>query len=259
MQVFLSYREDEEGKEYASVLREELAILGINAIMASRLIRPGAVWAQTILGHLEASSALLCIASRGYTDSAWCQQEIGCAIGRGIPALWVCYDSKERSVGFLMDKQDLTVPDPSSQADTARAIGTWLATQEKTREDARATFIRALASSSTYRQTRDIVHVLATLDSLTDDEWQQIDKAAATNRQVREAHPYSDRNNAMSGISVTDWLRRQLNKSADNTRPRRLPVSILQTRGGSRAPRRGPHVRLQEPETTSCDSRGSTR
>ena len=36
MQVFLSYREDEEGKEYASALREELAILGINAIMASR-------------------------------------------------------------------------------------------------------------------------------------------------------------------------------------------------------------------------------
>ena len=33
MQVFLSYREDEEGKEYASALREELAILGINAII----------------------------------------------------------------------------------------------------------------------------------------------------------------------------------------------------------------------------------
>lgn len=133
MQVFLSYREDEKGKEYASALREELAILGINAIMASRSIRPGAVWAQTILEHLEASSALLCIASRGYTESPWCQQEIGWAIGHGIPVLWMCYDSKEHSVGFLMDKQELDVPDPSSQAETAREIGTWLAAQEKTR------------------------------------------------------------------------------------------------------------------------------
>ena len=120
-------------------------------------------------------------------------------------------------MGFLMDKQELIVTDSSSQAEIAREIGTWLATQEKTREEARATFIRALAVSSTYQQTRDIVHVLATLDSLTDDEWQQIDDAAATNRQVREAHSYSDRNNGWSNIPVTDWLRRQLNKSANNT------------------------------------------
>lgn len=217
MRVFLSYHEDEKGDECAQVLREELAILGIDATMAKHSIKPGASWAQAIRDHLANSSALLCIASQGYTESPWCQQEIGWAIGRGIPALWVRYDSKEHSAGFLMDKQELIVTDPSSQAEIAREIGTWLATQEKTREEARATFIRALADSSTYRQTRDIVHVLATLDSLTDDEWQQIDDAAATNRQVREAHPYSDRNNGLSNIPVTDWLRRQLNKSANNT------------------------------------------
>lgn len=243
MQVFLSYREDEEGKEYASALREELAILGINAIMASRSIRPGAVWAQTILGHLEASSALLCIASQGYTDSAWCQQEIGWAIGRNTPALWIRYDSAEHSTGFLKSKQDFIPSEPLDEAEIARGVGTWLAMEPRTREETRATLLRALTFSSTYQQTRDIADVLATLDSLTDDEWQQIDKAAETNRQVREAHSFSEWNNGISGMPVTDWLRRQLNKSADNTwPPRRLPISILQTRGGSRAPRRGPHV-----------------
>lgn len=258
MQVFLSYREDEEGKEYASALREELAILGINAIMASRSIRPGAVWAQTIL-DLEASSALLCIASRGYTDSAWCQQEIGWAIGRSIPALWIRYDSTEQSVGFLKDKQELRATNPVNEAEIARAVGAWLVREQKTQEKARDTFIRAFAGSSTYQQTRDIAHVLAALDSLTDDEWQQINDAAAKNRQVREARYYSEWNNAMSGIPVTDWLRHQLSTSADNTWPWILPISVLQRRGGGRAPRRGPHVRLQEPETTSSDSRGSTR
>ena len=260
MQVFLSYREDEEGKEYASALREELAILGINAIMASRSIRPGAVWAQTILEHLEASSALLCIASRGYTDSAWCQQEIGWAIGRSIPALWIRYDSTEQSVGFLKDKQELRATNPVNEAEIARAVGAWLVREQKTQEEARDTFIRAFAGSSTYQQTRDIAHVLAALDSLTDDEWQQINDAAAKNRQVREARYYSERNNAMSGIPVTDWLRHQLSTSADNTWPWIFPISVLQRRGGGRAVRRGPHVRLEEPETTSSyDSRGSTR
>ena len=36
MQVFLSYRENEEGEKYASALREELAILGINADVYKR-------------------------------------------------------------------------------------------------------------------------------------------------------------------------------------------------------------------------------
>lgn len=240
MQVFLSYREDEEGKEYASALREELAILGINAIMASRSIRPGAVWAQTILEHLEASSALLCIASRGYTDSAWCQQEIGWAIGRSIPALWICYDSTEQSVGFLKDKQELRATNPVNEAEIARAVGAWLVREQETQEETRATLLRALTFSSTYQQTRDIAHVLATLDSLTDDEWKQINDAAASNRQVRDAVSYSDRAKSTSGVPVTEWLRRELNKSTKTEWPLRLPVSVLQRRSGGRASRRNP-------------------
>lgn len=235
MQVFLSYREDEEGKEYASALREELAILGINAIMASRSIRPGAVWAQTILEHLEASSALLCIASRGYTDSAWCQQEIGWAIGRSIPALWIRYDSTEQSVGFLKDKQELRATNPVNEAEIARAVGAWLVREQETQEETRATLLRALTFSSTYQQTRDIADVLATLDSLTDDEWKQIDDAAVSNRQVREAFFYSGRNKSASGITVTEWLHRKLNKSAKRDWTWNLPVAVLQRKRGGRA------------------------
>lgn len=257
MQVFLSYREDEEGKEYASALREELAILGINAIMASRSIRPGAVWAQTILEHLEASSALLCIASRGYTDSAWCQQEIGWAIGRNIPALWIRYDSAEHSTGFLKSKQDFIPSEPLDEAEIARGVGTWLAMDPRTREETRATLLRALTFSSTYRQTRDIAHVLATLDSLTVDEWKQIDDAAANNRQVKEAVSYSERAKSTSGIPVTEWLHRKLNKSAKRDWTWNLPVAVHQRRRrGPRQPTRPP---MNSDETTSSDSRGSTR
>ena len=245
MQVFLSYRENEEGEKYASALREELAILGINAIIASHSIRPGADWAQMILGHLVESSALLCIASRGYTDSAWCQQEIGWAIGRNIPALWIRYDSAEHSTGFLKSKQELVPSEPLDEAEIARAIGAWLAAEDKTREETRATLLRALTFSSTYQQTRDIAHVLATLDSLTDDEWKQINDAAASNRQVRDAISYFDRAKSTSGIPVTEWLRRELNKSTKTEWPLRLPISVLQRRSGGCASRRGPQAQLR--------------
>mgnify|MGYP000951742303 CR=1 FL=1 len=67
MQAFLSYHEDEQGDAYASALQGELRILGIDATMARHSIRPGADWALTIREHLEASSALLCIGTTGYT------------------------------------------------------------------------------------------------------------------------------------------------------------------------------------------------
>ena len=94
MQAFLSYHEDEQGDAYASALQGELRILGIDATMARHSIRPGADWALTIREHLEASSALLCIGTTGYTKSAWCQQEIGWAIGRNLPVLWIRYNGE---------------------------------------------------------------------------------------------------------------------------------------------------------------------
>ena len=257
MQVFLSHRENEEGKKYALALREELAILGVDTIIASHLIHPGADWAQKLLEHLEASSALLCIASRGYTDSAWCQQEIGWAIGRNIPALWIRYDSAEHSTGFLKSKQELVPSEPLDEAEIARAIGAWLAAEDKTREETRATLLRALTFSNTYQQTQDIAHVLATLDSWTDDEWKQIDDAAENNRQVREAFFYSGRKKSASLVTVTKWLRRELNKPAKTEWSRNLPVAVLQRRRrGPRQPTRPP---MNSDETTSSDSRGSTR
>ncbi len=57
--------------KYALALREELNL--VDTIIASHLISLLRIGRS--LEHLEASSALLCIASRGYTGSAWCQQE----------------------------------------------------------------------------------------------------------------------------------------------------------------------------------------
>ena len=160
------------------------------------------------------------------------QQEIGWAIGRNTPALWIRYDSAEHSTGFLKSKQDFIPSEPLDEAEIARGVGTWLAMEPRTREETRASLLRALTFSSTYQQTRDIADVLATLDSLTDDELKQIDDAAVSNRQVREAF--------FSGITVTEWLHRKLNKSAKRDWTWNLPVAVHQRRRGGRASRRDP-------------------
>ena len=209
MRVFLSYHETEEGECRASALRKELAVLGVDATMARHSIRPGADWAQTIRTHLEASSALLCVASQGYTASPWCQQEIGWAIGRNLPVLWVRYEAGEHSVAFLAAQQDLIPLDVSNSAHIAENVGSWLASAEETREEMKAALLAAFADSQSFRQTRCIANVIGTLGSLTKDEWRQIDAAAEENPQVAYANHF---NRFTTSIPITKWLRKVLNE-----------------------------------------------
>ena len=205
MQAFLSYHEDEQGDAYASALQGELRILGIDATMARHSIRPGADWALTIREHLEAISALLCIGTTGYTKSAWCQQEIGWAIGRNLPVLWIRYDGEERSVGFLAARQDLEVLNTESSERTAQMVASWLLSETQTREETKTSLLDALVHSSSFRNTRCIANVIASLGALSDEEWYRIEQASAENPQVANAMHYK--------IPVVTWLRKKLRAS----------------------------------------------
>lgn len=184
-------------------MRDELAEAGVDGIMAKHAIRPGADWAETIRKCLEASSALVCVASEGYTKSAWCQQEIGWALGRHLPTLWIRYDADERSVGFLAAKQELVPEDASDHPVIASSVVSWLASEERTRDQTAAALLAAFADSNSFRQTRRIAELIADLGSLTADEWQQVDAAAEANPQISSAvyfdHPKRP--------PVAEWLR----------------------------------------------------
>ena len=114
--VFLSYNEDEVGRQIATKLKEALFVIHIDAVMARHNIAPGAEWEPTIRRYLEESSALLCVATAGFSTRPWCQQEIGWALGRHAPILWIQYDSKEVPCGFLASQQALMVDEPKDQS-----------------------------------------------------------------------------------------------------------------------------------------------
>ncbi len=59
-----------KAKYALSTARGACKSLGVDTIIASHLIHPGADWAQKLLEHRE--FCFLLYASRGYTDSAWC-------------------------------------------------------------------------------------------------------------------------------------------------------------------------------------------
>ena len=175
------------GEQTAAGLKTALSAAHIDAIMARRSIAPGAKWEPTIRNYLEESSALICVATSGYSTRPWCQQEVGWALGRHAPILWIQYEPNEEPCEFLASQQALMPDNPGDHSDVATSVATWLAINSNTRDDMAETLLNALENVETYEESRHVAKLLAKLNWLTTDEWSRVEKAAANNDQVRDA------------------------------------------------------------------------
>ena len=188
LKVFLSYNETKVGEHTAAGLKTALSTAHIDAIMARHSIAPGAKWEPTIRNYLEESSALICVATSGYSARPWCQQEVGWALGRHAPILWIQYEPNEELCGFLASQQALMPDNADNHSDVATSIATWLAKNSNTRDDMAETLLNALENVESYEESRHVAKLLAKLNWLSTDEWSRVEKAAANNDQVRDAH-----------------------------------------------------------------------
>lgn len=188
LKVFLSYNETKMGEQTAAGLKAALSTAHIDAIMARHSIAPGAKWEPTIRNYLEESSALICVATSGYSARPWCQQEVGWALGRHAPILWIQYEPNEEPCGFLASQQALMPDNADNHSDVATSIATWLAKNSNTRNDMAETLLNALENVESYEESRHVAKLLAKLNWLSTDEWSRVEKAAANNDQVRDAH-----------------------------------------------------------------------
>ena len=179
------------GEQTAAGLKTALSAAHIDAIMARHSIAPGAKWEPTIRNYLEESSALICVATSGYSTRPWWQQEVGWALGRHAPILWIQYEPNEEPCGFLASQQALMPDNPGDHSDVATSVATWLAINSNTRDDMAETLLNALENVETYEESRHVAKLLAKLNWLTTDEWSRVEKAAANNDQVRDARVWT--------------------------------------------------------------------
>lgn len=83
--VFLSHISDD--KTWVSKIKQELAPYGVSCFVAHEDIEPNTMWANEIMDALYSADLLVALMTNGYHESKWTDQEIGCAIGRGIPVI----------------------------------------------------------------------------------------------------------------------------------------------------------------------------
>ncbi len=85
--VFLSHKATV--KVEVSRLKQSLGALGISAFVAHQDIEPTEEWQREIERALSSMHALVALLTSDFHDSNWTDQEVGVAIGRGVPMVSV--------------------------------------------------------------------------------------------------------------------------------------------------------------------------
>ena len=76
-------------KEQTARLSEELKLYGISAFVAHVHVKPTKEWIDEIESALTTMDALVALVTPDFHESEWTDQEIGFALGRGLPIISV--------------------------------------------------------------------------------------------------------------------------------------------------------------------------
>jgi hypothetical protein len=85
VRVFLTHKAT--CKREASKLKQSLARCGISSFVAHEDIEPTEEWQKEIERALFSMDAIVALLTEDYHDSDWTDQEVGVAIGRGVPVI----------------------------------------------------------------------------------------------------------------------------------------------------------------------------
>lgn len=85
LRVFISHLSKDKKK--AKALAKELKNYNASGFVAHIDIKPNDEWLQTIESALESMDVLLALVTEGFKESDWTVQEIGFALGKGVPVV----------------------------------------------------------------------------------------------------------------------------------------------------------------------------
>ena len=181
LRIFLSHRDKHKG--IAHDLAEALAPFGISSFIAHDAIKPMREWEKEILNALMTMEVMVVLLTDDFHESEWTNQEIGFALGKGVPIICVKVGSID-PCGFIGSKQALKAPydEISTVAPKIhRALINEIGQEGRLKE----ILIESFISSPNYVETMERLERLThTVDRLTDKEFERIKEGYAGNPQL---------------------------------------------------------------------------
>jgi len=121
----------------------------------------------------------------GFNDSFWIQQEIGWALGRGVPVLMVKLG--ETPVGFKARKQACTPQTPNAQGASAEIL-VWLSHHREHGPTVTFRLVKSLREATSYSDARDAASRILGMGNLSPEILDAVGQAYLTNNQIYPRH-----------------------------------------------------------------------
>lgn len=189
LRVFLSHKS--EFKTETAQLKEQLEFYGISCFVAHDDIEPTKAWQDEIERALFSMDLLVALLTEDFQKSNWTDQEIGVAIGRGIPVISVRLGSDP--YGFIGKYQGISGRDKSSRA-LAHEILTLTLSQPLTNHKAQAALVHAFCNVDSYTRANDLIKILEKmLSSVSHDLINVLENAPKSNSQISRAWTVSNK------------------------------------------------------------------
>lgn len=174
----------------ATQFKDELAKLGVAAFVAHEDIEPTKQWQSEIELALRSMHALAALITPKFHESKWTNQEIGWALGRGVPVFPIKTGADPS--GFIGNIQ--AIPGNSSSIPSmASNMVQFLLGHASTKAHMRRGLINAFCNCGSYRDAKMLCDQIAKLSDFTETEKEMLRWSCESNTQVRDAFGVADR------------------------------------------------------------------
>lgn len=187
LRVFLSHKADH--KQAASDLRQALRGYGVSGFLAHEDIEPTKEWQTEIEKALFSMEALVALLTRGFSDSRWTDQEVGVAIGRGVPVVAVRLGHDP--YGFIGKYQALSGKG-KRPSELAQELFEVLFSDNRLRPRCKEGLVNAFEDADTFDQANRLMRYLKQFKTATPDLIDRLERARESNSQVRGAYDVRD-------------------------------------------------------------------
>lgn len=184
IRLFISHRDIHKKKAFQ--LAESLMTGGISSFVAHDTIEATKEWRQEIMNGLESMDIMLVFLTNDFVDSPYTNQEVGFALGRGIPIISLKLENKDPP-GFISHVQAEKghYDDPCASSNKIQRLVYKMLGREAAM---RASIIRAFSISPNFTETRDRFENLKEfVKNLTPKEVSQLTLAFSENSQLHNA------------------------------------------------------------------------
>lgn len=179
VRLFISH--SAKHKAFVGDIADELAITGIHGFVAHDTMEYTKPWQNQIEQALRSMQAFVAIVHPEFNDSAWCQQEVGWALGGRVPSYAVRLGTDP--AGFIGSNQWPSGHGMGAKP-IANLISAWVATVPDLGDRMVDGLFNALAGANNYMDAGATASRIAALGDLTEPQWDRLDDIYRANDQV---------------------------------------------------------------------------